>query len=133
MSSELSTVVQKIVAENLHKMRGQEGGEMMALIVNESIGGNAGHLGLYPCIAANFFFDEKTGKIVYFGNIQHVPEHIRQQYPEGTFRLAIDWMKSGKLCVINRYMRGDCSPKAQQSLEETVRQYNEWYGFVSKE
>ncbi|MDP3639774.1 MAG: hypothetical protein Q8R53_01050 [Nanoarchaeota archaeon] len=44
MSSELSAVVQKILAENLQKMHGQKRGEMMALLVEESIGGNAGHL-----------------------------------------------------------------------------------------
>lgn len=72
---------------------------------------------------------QHSRKIVYFGNIQHVPEPIRENYAEGTFRLAIDWMRSWKLRVIDTYLRGDCCPGAQHSVEETVRQYNERYGF----
>ncbi|MDP3639773.1 MAG: hypothetical protein Q8R53_01045 [Nanoarchaeota archaeon] len=88
---------------------------------------------MYPCVAANFFFDEKTGEIVYFGNLQHVPRQIREKYAEGTFRLAIDWMKSGKLSIVNLYLWRSCPGEARYSLEETVRLYNEQYGFSLSE
>lgn len=122
-----------LIESNLGKMRGNSRGEMVLLLMEESIGGNAGHAGQYPCIAANFFFNPFTGEIVYFGNWQHVPEKIRENNAEGTFRLAIDWNKSWKLSVVDTYIRGACSDAARCCLEETVQQYNGRYGFVIEE
>lgn len=127
------SIEEVLIESNLGKMRGNSRSEMVPLLMEESIGGNAGHCGTYPCIAANFFFQPMTGEIVYFGNWQHVPEKIRERTAEGTFRLAIDWNKSWKLSVVDMYVRGSCSGEARRCLEETVREYNGRYGFVIEE
>ncbi len=58
----------RIVAENVGKMNG----EMMGLLMSESIGGNAGEVDVagkrYPAAGANALVDRMTGQIVAFGN-----------------------------------------------------------------
>ena len=58
-------------------------------ILEESFGGNAGSYKGVSCAGANFYYDKMTGEIMYFGNMQNVPEGIRNSFIHGTFRIAI--------------------------------------------
>jgi len=59
----------------------------------ESIGGNAGVLK----VAINGWYNPKDGKILAFGNVQNIPENIRNMGKEFTF--IVD-LKTGKLHVV---------------------------------
>ena len=70
-----------IVKKNLKLMRSRQSGGMAGM--SESIGGNAGSNNS----AHNFYYNKGNGEIVYFGNIQNVPEKIKKnpQIVEGSF------------------------------------------------
>lgn len=119
-----------IINKNLELMIGREEdkGQMVELLYNESIGGNARSVGDRPCIAANFFYNPNTGEIKHFGNIQDVPKEIKR-YSEGTLRLAIDTFRTWKFKVVNIYLRENPSQEAKQILKDSAKMYNKLYGY----
>ncbi len=120
-----------ILEKNLKKMTGYSNGEMLYLIAGESIGGNAGHWNNYPCVAANFRIDSKTGEIKYFECIQHIPKEILNNSKAGVLRLAVDIKKTCKFYIVN-YKIDRCTKNARSNIEDTVKTYNKKYGFKPK-
>lgn len=109
-----------IVRLNIKKMKGNEKGDLMPLIMGESFGGNAGRYQGNPCVGANFYFDRQSGEIKYFENCQNVPDEIRNQHREGILTLVF---KDNYLKVIDaKFSRA--SDNARKVLEETMVQYN---------
>lgn len=82
--------LEAIVQKNLVIMHGNGNGHMESTC--ESLGGNGGILpDKRPCAVYNFYFDAKTGEIVYFGNVPNVPKLIIDSFTEGAFRVAFDF------------------------------------------
>jgi hypothetical protein len=78
---------EKIIQKNLDLMKT----EMLQVIINESMGANAGSVTIegtkYPCAGANGYADSDTGEVVAFGNIQDLPDNITKEYQP--FRLKV--------------------------------------------
>lgn len=83
-----SGVDQVIVSHNLEMMEEP----MNDLAQDESVGGNAGSVNIdgesFNCVALNGYADKETGKILAFGNSQHIPPAISSIGIEFTFREA---------------------------------------------
>lgn len=115
----------KIIERNIERLFGSDKGELGYLKWKESMGGNAGCWGnnpCTPCIAANFFYDEKNGFIVYFENLQSVPQSIRDRFKQGTLRLAFN-MKNGVEKIVDLHATG-LTPKAKENLIGAIIAYN---------
>ncbi|MEM4271715.1 MAG: hypothetical protein QXD13_01345 [Candidatus Pacearchaeota archaeon] len=127
-----------IIKGNLEKMESSEDGGMNFLVPKESIGGNAGIWERkYPCAVANFYYDNRTGGIIYFGNY---PNALLNDFSkEGSFKIAINTFelgkkrKSKKSYRILRLEAHESSETAREVLEETRKVYNERYGFSPEE
>ena len=89
--------IEEIVKKNLALIYSSTIGGMFSL--SESIGGNAGIHEGRSCYGANFYYHPQTGEILYFGNYQDVPKEIRENFPEGTFRVAVGNLTEGSLRV----------------------------------
>ena len=119
--------LENIIKENLKLMRSQEKGGMKYLLMEESIGGNAGH----NRAALNFYFCQKTGKIVYFGNIQNVPKEIKNKYPNGAFVVEIfpkDFSHKIVELFIWNYLGFKINNAAVEILKATMDAYNKEFG-----
>jgi hypothetical protein len=114
----------KVVQENLERMASEEEGGMENLLLNESLGGNAGQFGCLPCGGANFRYNAETGRILYFGNSQETPEDIILNSAEGIFRVPVDLRISSPVGVLETYLYGGASENAKKAIEETVLEYN---------
>jgi hypothetical protein len=125
-----------VVKKNLYLMRSKKEGGMSEVIMNESIGGNAGasHLGI------NFHYHKENGKIAFFGNIQDVPTKIRKNslYVEGSFSYYIKfgvtkkfYFQESKIDKIN-YNSKD-TREARINLALSAKMYNELYGGYKEE
>lgn len=103
----------------------------------------------YKIVHTRFFFDLNIGEIVYFGNIQDVPENIKQNFGEDMFKVAVkDFRDEIDLDKQHQYrildyaapekvregiMRNKpVSKTARATLEEIKRVYNERCGFKIK-
>ena len=118
----------EIVKNNVLKMTNLDHGGMLNLILSESCGGNAGHSGDYPCVAANFYYDE-SGKIISFGNFQDVhPDIIRDNY-EGRFRLAFDLGDTWKSTIIDINFSQNTKELTEKRIRDSAEDYNSKYGF----
>ena len=114
-----------ILSHNLAQMRSS----MMRLLMEESVGGNAGTIEMngkpFSCAAARGFADAHSGKIVAFGNYQDVPENIRSVYPEFVFRIVVGVGQGSPLLRIIECSSGDSfSSKAKAMLEKSVELWN---------
>jgi len=125
-------ILREIVERNLEKMKGGETGCMRPLILDESIGGNAGNWQEHSCAAANFYYDAKTGEIICFGNCQKVPGEIREKFLQGTFRIAVDMRKTGRYRIIDAGMGSQVQDTARETLEASIEEFNRRYGFEVK-
>ncbi|MEW6407515.1 MAG: hypothetical protein AB1465_02385 [Patescibacteria group bacterium] len=132
----------QLIEQNLVKMK--PGGEMNNLLAFESMGGNAGGVEMegryYPCIGMNGYFDRHTGEIKVFGNIQEVPEEIRDgsNYEGFIFRITspsyddiINKRRAYKLIIsvhykdsLGRKVRLEPENEAEDVLKETAERYN---------
>lgn len=137
--------MEEILRKNMERLLGEEEGSLNYALKHspESMGGNAGHWRGYPCMGVNFYFNQNTGEIVYFGNTQAVPQEIRS-HAHGTFRMAINFTrklieeiieakKNGVEIkrldgtdrrIIGKSAYGNPSDLALRVLEETARRYN---------
>jgi len=112
---------EEIIEENLLKMFGEKNGEMMHLLIRESIGGSAGYEEGHPCTAANFYYDKETGEIKIFSNYPLREPNVT----DGTFRIIVDQSKINPFYkIINIYPGKESSPEANLVLEESVKTYN---------
>jgi len=126
-----------LIDKNLELMISNEPGGMYEVLIGESMGGNAGRFGNYLCAGANFYFNENTGEIIYFGNIQNVPDPIVDNCADGIFRVA--WcMESNKYLIIETCLdlwkhewseEIKISEDAKNILEQSVNEFNKKYGF----
>ena len=122
----------EIVKKNLEMMTEEGEGKMFSLLCTESIGGNAGSWKGLSCACANFRYNCITGEIKYFGNYQEVPQHIRENYLEGYFRLAWDTHETRKFRVIN-YSLPNYTDEAKENIRESADEFNKREGFNSPE
>lgn len=116
-----------LIKGNLAKMTGSIEGDMGFCMIEESMGGNAGYYEGMPCVAVNFRFDEHTGEIKYFGNIQDTPSEIVKGFPGGTFRIALNSERIHGSRIIQKMYDLDLeemSDYARGNIREAVRRYN---------
>lgn len=106
---------------------------MKSLLGGESLGGNAGR----DHLAANFYYNKETGEIIYFGNIQDVPEKIldNEQYVEGTFMYYLSFVRKGKVTYVEEKIDGIIFDKhdtleARKVLALSAELYNKIHGGV---
>jgi hypothetical protein len=128
-------VSKKVVDHDFKKISGNKEGEMRYGNFSESIGGNASYHQeggkTFPCDARNFFYDTKSGEIEYFGNWQHVPDKIIDQYSEGTIRRALDFDK-GKDGIVSIKVHPQTSKEAAETLIAAAKLYNDKKGWKGK-
>jgi len=121
-----------IIKQNIKLMTGAGRGHMPSLLMQESMGGNAGKLEAngkrYPCSATNFAFDQNTGEIKCFDNPQNWPMEYRG-LPRGVFRIAIDFPGTAKYHIIEVHIEGHSTTEAKEIIDLTVAEYNQVYGF----
>ncbi len=118
----------EIIKKNLEKMVGENETDMDAILMRESMGGNAGRWHGFSCQAANFYFLKWNGKIICFGNIQDVPAEIRKDNPQGTFRLALNNILL-KYRIVDLILPENVSVEAKKNLYNTLEEWNRQYGF----
>lgn len=122
-------ISKKIVERNLERMTKWGGGYMRPLILDESMGGNAGKWQDYSCAAANFYYDAKTGEIICFGNCQKISREIQEKFLQGTFRIAVDMRKTGKYRIVDAGLGSQVQDTARETLEASIEEFNKQYGF----
>ncbi len=110
-SKEDKEIDDKIIASNLEKMLGED---MWGLLLEESMGGNAGKYNEMSCMAANFYFDEK-GEILEFTNYN---KYIEDTF-EGTFRITFNDSR-----IIKIYMGLETPPQAELNIRQSAENYN---------
>lgn len=120
--------MEEIIKKNIEKMFGNEKGGMLFLLSSESMGGNAGHWKGFPCKAANFHYNKSDGEIKFFGNIQNVPENIKQKFQSGYLLLALDIKNSWRYKIIKCFL-DEATKKAKSNMADTIKLYNKEYGF----
>lgn len=120
--------IKQVVKKNLDMMLGNGEGQMQKVLTFESMAGNSGLWKGISCATANFYFDIYTGEIKYFGNLGEVPKDIPKKFQRHSFRLAMD-CKEEKEKIVTYSNPKIATAVAQITLAETVRQYNEKYGF----
>lgn len=114
--------------------------DMERLLVNESMGGNAGTTTVEglpcSCAAANFFADPVTGEIRSFGNHQDVDPDVVATTHHGSMIGAFS-LKIGDFVRIVRLMldidnvglpedgHRDLRPEARAVIEESIRCWNQ--------
>ncbi len=116
------------IEKNLELMKNSERGGMQRLLMKESFGGNAGFWRNCSCAGANFYYNRKTGEIVYFENVQNVPRYIVENFNESFFIVALE-PKTWKTRIINYRAPERLSARVKKNLEEAVRLYNQEFGF----
>lgn len=116
-----------VIRQNLLKMLCMDEGCMPPLLLQESMGGNAGAWLGYTCSAANFHYRSESGLIVYFENSQNVPEQIRLTCQRGTLRLALD-PATCKDRVVDSFFH-DAKGMGRKVLDETIEAYNREFAF----
>lgn len=128
---DFSCVKNPVVRKNLERMTGERYNDMPAVLVAESMGGNAGYEGDCVCAAVNFYYVRETGEIMHFGNEPKIPEECRQSRPNrefgwGTFRVAYNFNPEKDLPrsrIVNTYTYlGE--GQAKQNLEESAEEWN---------
>jgi len=124
-----------IIQKNVKLMNSRDKWGMLSLLNSESMGGNAGNEGKYPCLGANFFYNPNTGKIKVFENQQMVPAPIQERYEKAIFTVAIDIQalkkrKQIKYKILSVNYRGkQPSSLVQKTIEDSITVYNQKYGF----
>lgn len=118
----------EIIRKNLEKMSGKNRDDMPAVLMGESLGGNAEDWNGLPCGAANFYFKKWNGEIIIFGNLQYLPAGITKNNPNGTFVLAIK-LKEGVAKIIKIILPKDTADEAKKNLKSTADEYNRQHGF----
>lgn len=117
-----------VVDKNIELMLGDGECSMKALLLKESIAGNAGSVEFegktYPCAAANFYYDEGTGEMLCFTNY---PGSEYEGRPQGTFRLAMNLEGKGFLACYFRVVDAfldESLTEANRVLGKTIARYN---------
>ena len=117
----------EVVSHNLDLMLKKGEGGLPDLISTESMGGNAGHWNGHPCVGANFYFNSMDGRIMFFGNIQEVPNSIKEQFAPGCFHIALN-LETGQVHLITIILSPNVeevlTPLARSNLKKTMREYN---------
>lgn len=129
--------MQDIVDKNLEFMctvSSEPDGSFMGCIMHESIGGNAGFYRKYHCAGTHFAYNPENGKILYFDIPTNIPKDIIEHANLSIFRVAIknpfvSDLKLLKFRIVQHYIPQNSNDMAGRVLLETVRQYNERYGF----
>lgn len=122
---------ERIVEKNLEKLNT----EMMQLLMNESIGGNAGTMAIdgeeYVCGAANGYADRESGEIYIFENYQNVPVELRDNGQHFTLIAAVVGKhlekvndNNDKPRIVNFIEKDKFSERAQLSLQEAIDRFN---------
>ncbi|MBR9690470.1 hypothetical protein GOV08_02185 [Candidatus Woesearchaeota archaeon] len=120
----------EVVERNIERMLGNQKGDMIPLLLSESMGGNADYYGKYPCQAANFCYEPDTGKIMYFENPQSLPIELRG-FPKNFFRLAFLWQNESKYRIVKPFPENIHEEVAQDNILKTIGVYNHRHGFAN--
>lgn len=112
-----------IVRKNIAKINTQ----MIDLLMNESLGGNAGRVEIdghrFNCGGANGFLDPETGEISIFGNVQNVPEEQRQDKVGFVFRVAVD-KKFSPFRILDVFYNQTISDEAKNVIGDCIKKWN---------
>lgn len=128
------TEISQVVEKNLSLMQKprEEKYSFQRLMVFERIGGNNNYWKGFPCIRSNFYFNQENGEIVAFGKSHRVEDKIKDNYKEGTLKIAINLSEQN---LDNRrytkivHCEIDELPTCIDVINRTIEQYNETYGF----
>lgn len=112
----------KIIQTNLQLMFSVKEDGMDYLLGRESMGSNAGTFEDSPCSCANFYYNNQTGEIIYFGNYASTPLSILNYYQSGYFRV-VNTQNTQKSKIIKYHVRNP-SPLALTIIKKTVTQFN---------
>jgi hypothetical protein len=118
----------RIIELNLELMLSAKEGGMIFLASRESVGGNAGSIGGYNCLGANFHFSPKTGLIEVFKN-----QHKNDKYDvQGTYRLMANFHHSQDQSVLFRipdlWVPKGTLLEVTQILRQSAVEYNKIKG-----
>jgi hypothetical protein len=117
------------IKKNVNLMTLDRRGGMKYLLIGESVGGNAGKWKGYTCAGANFYYDGITGEIKYFGNVQDVPQEIKEHFNAGTFRVAMDVPNTVKNRIVEFMTDAPLTENAKRMIDLSIAEYNQVYGF----
>ena len=107
--------------------------DMIHLLNNESIGGNAGAVEIngkkYSCGGANGYANPETGQIIVFDNIQNIRDRkIVEENIAFTLRVAMDWKAGNFIKIVNFYVEDynkmRLSDKAKLAIETAIAEWN---------
>lgn len=104
--------------------------KMVRLLMDESIGGNAGKIEIdgeyFPQAAANGLVDAETGEIIVFGNPQDTRDQEREKTEEFAFVVAVDDSRCHSFFRITFCRKNDSlfSESALRVLAKTIERYN---------
>ena len=118
--------------------------ELFALLMGESVGGNAHTYKDVPCAGANFVFEHATGKILQFGNSQNLDsKHIHAGTTEALYRVCFylqniinleinfndtnSYLQKMLIVGIRIESKGKVSILAQKNLTKTAKLFNQLY------
>lgn len=124
-----------VVRHNLSLMLGSN---MQNLLMNESVGGNGGHVALdgekYSATGANGYFDSENGMITTFGNVQEVDQEIVETNGHFIMHILLDKLDvqrirdgsfRGFFHISEIQYLDECSAEAEQVLEAGRAIYND--------
>ncbi len=126
--------MENIIQKNLERLTGRGEGDMPKATESESIGGTKDSEGR-PCFGANFYYDSKSGEIVFFGVEPNVPKDILLKYSHGIFRIALDVKlthrpnATGKNRIISHHFDFKINDYLKDVFSKTIQEYNERYAF----
>ena len=80
-----------------------------------------------PCGTANFYNDYNSGKILYFENIQDVPEEIKEKGYQGYYKIAVD-IKNFKQFIAKAWTEKS-SEQGAKVISLTAQAFNKTWGF----
>ena len=114
---------EQTVSRNLEKMLGNEEGDMTRLLGQESFGGNAGRHKGCLCAGANFYYNNETGEILYFGNDR--PERIAEN-PRATFKVALSIPPNPFIKIVETtYHQAVPEQRVKDIIQRSVDEYND--------
>lgn len=120
-----------IVLTNLAMLKGSNFGEVL---MNESMGGNAGTVELngqvVPCAGVNGYADKASGRITVFGNSQNVDPVIVARDSHFTLRVAMllsGSVKTGlslSTTIVGLHGAEDMDPLGKAKFEAAIKLWN---------
>ncbi|MBT5023346.1 hypothetical protein HOK51_08805 [Candidatus Woesearchaeota archaeon] len=130
MEFENNNPINSTIKQNLALMNSTSEGSLMDILIEDSLGGNAGDWNDLSCVATNFCYNPNTGALIKFDNYSEESQMLGA-CSRGYFRIAIDFkelddkVSSGIIELDAR----DASDSAKIVLKKTVEEFNRLNSF----